>query len=1074
VDPLVGKTLNRYRILNLLGEGGMGAVYKANDVTLQRDVAIKVMHPHFARQSDFQDRFLQEARTTAHLDHPGIVQVYDFGQDRSYLYIVMKFIAGDNLEMMLRGMQTQNKWIVLTEAIKVIRQVALALDYAHRQGVLHRDIKPANIMLEPEPFEGLPYRVVITDLGLAKLAQGGVMTQEGASMGTPAYMSPEQALGKPTDGRSDVYSLGVLLFELTTGRLPFPAKSLSEAILYHVQTPPPLPRSIRPDLPEELEQIILRTLEKEPAKRYPTAAALAEALLAAAPAATKVAEAPSMLEGAVSLFTQYQNSLVQPRGASILEEFEPVPETSQDRIQIMGQDKTTRAVQIKRTALIVGRDPHDDIVLDDQKVSRQHARIEFDGTNYRVTDLNSTNGTFLENVRLLPGIPGIWTPDKALRIGDNWLRLLLPQGPTAAIPTTAVAAAAARAGAQIDNSRVYTSPGQGRVGIFVDTLQVTTEPGQSITIPILLLNRGAIADLFSVSVTGIPAPWITVPTAPIRMMPGDQKPTSITIHPPRVPQSRAGRYSVSISISCQASPNEVAETRLALTISVYSQFTSELSPTRLRAGEVGRLTVKNLGNAQESYHLGWKDRSNELAFTPAQLQVNVPEGQEIAAEYRTDLRQQRWVGGEKLYLFTAQVNPSTGQPQTHSGEVLSRGMVPVWVFPVLGSLCVILLIMITLFSTIIFGGANRATQAVNASQTGLEVAALQTNQSGTSTGQALANANQTTQTAATQAAMLTNTQIAALFQTATVQQLSIQQTSAAQQAASQTAAEQTGAASIQTSVAQTANALATQQFAGQLTVAAQQTLAAGVAAGQTAAAQTAIAAIETSAARTANAVATARMAATLTAAASQKPIAYVYSSDLTTANDFKSMLESRGGFSVDLIPQSNVLPTNFGLYKAVIIGHETGSLGDWGDAGGAQANHIASASRPILGLGEGGYAFFGKLSLTIGFGNGAHGNGTDIYVVNTSEPFWSTPNSISIPGSQIITLYNSGSSYVAIYIPSPVMGIDLIGSENSSANHYQLIQQVGPFFLWGFEDGPGAMNNKGQRLFLNIMEYLTP
>ncbi len=224
MDGLIGKTLDRYKIMELLGEGGMGAVFRGHDVTLQRDVAIKVMHPHLSRKSDFQERFLREARTAARLDHTSIVEVYDFGQAQNMLYIVMEFIPGDNLRTLLKNLRARQQWIRLDEAVHLMKQVAAALDYAHRNGVLHRDIKPANIMLKPEPVNGLPYRPILTDLGLAKLMEGQGLTQEGTSLGTPPYMSPEQALGEETDGRSDVYSLGILLYELAVGQLPFPIR----------------------------------------------------------------------------------------------------------------------------------------------------------------------------------------------------------------------------------------------------------------------------------------------------------------------------------------------------------------------------------------------------------------------------------------------------------------------------------------------------------------------------------------------------------------------------------------------------------------------------------------------------------------------------------------------------------------------------------------------------------------------------------------------------------------------------------------------------------------------------------
>ncbi|MBN1149335.1 MAG: protein kinase [Anaerolineales bacterium] len=755
MQELVGQSLNRYKILELLGEGGMGAVYKAHDVTLQRDVAIKIMHPHYARQGDFQERFLQEARTAARLDHPGIVQVYDFGKadigpNRSLLYIVMEFIPGDNLEKMLRDLRAQGKWILLNEAVGIIRQASLALDYAHRQGVLHRDIKPGNIMLEPEASGELSYRPVLTDLGLAKLAGGAAITQEGVSMGTPAYMSPEQALGKQVDARSDVYSLGVLLYEMAVGQLPFPARTISDAIQYHVQTPPPPPRSLRPDLPEKLERLILQTMRKDPGERFTSAAILAQALEVLTPAAAKVASAPVSSQAAVSLFTQYQHSLVEPRGPSILDEFSPLADAAQDRIQILAPDKTSHFVTPSKT-MTIGRGKENDITLDDPKASHQHARIEFDGANYRVSDLNSTNGTYLSNARLLPGIPEVWTPDKGLRIGDTWLRLQRARSSSTATGTVIGSTPAMPPATAVELARVTTSAGQ-RIGIFIKTAQFNVEPGDSTTIPIVLLNQGATVDHFKVSVTGAPAPWITVPPEPLHLMPGEQQETSVAVHPGRDSQSRAGRYPLTINVASQDAPDEFAETKVNLTVSAFSQFSSELHPQKLQARQIGRISIKNQGNTQESFALSWKDRGDELAFEPPQAQMKVAEGKQAAVEFRAAPRQRRWIGGEKSHPFSAQVSAASSaasQPQVHSGEIVSRALFPPWAPPLLFFACIAVAAALGLFYSRIFDQTSQATRTHVAWQTQLALDAQQTSQALTATADFQSTAAQSTLQAST-------------------------------------------------------------------------------------------------------------------------------------------------------------------------------------------------------------------------------------------------------------------------------------------------------------------------------------
>lgn len=991
MKELVGKTLNRYKILSLLGEGGMGAVFKAHDLTLQRDVAIKVLYPHFARQGDFQERFLQEARSAARLDHPSIVQVHDFGQDQGYLYIVMEFIPGDNLDKMLEQLRAQGKWILLNEAVLLIRQIALALDYAHRQGVLHRDIKPGNIMIEPEASDGLPYRPVITDLGLAKLAGGAVVTQDGTYLGTPAYMSPEQTLGEPTDARSDVYSLGVLLFELCTGQLPFPAASLFEARKFHAETPPPSPRLSRPDLPDILEQAILKSMAKDPNKRFQSAAEFAEFLKKVSQDTKKITSAPSTLQGTVSLFTQYQQSLVEKRGASILEEFETPADISRDRIQVLAQDKTTRTILAKKEGMIIGREATCDIQIDDHKVSRQHARIEFDGHNYRVQDLNSTNGTFVGNIRLMPGVSQIWSPDQPLRVGDTYLRLLTP--------------------------KVVGAPIEA-------TLKVAPEP-----------------------------------------IPG-------TV---RVP-----------------SP-----------VSPVVQFQASLESPRIKANQIGRARIVNQGNAPQQFNLSWRDPADALMFTPSTLTISVPPGKSAVVEFRAAPRSPAWIGGEKTRLYQMTVQGESGTPQVLQGEVLSRGMLPVWIAPLLLLLCAMIV------GGILFLGGDVLVQNRSATQTASEktevaLLAQQTQLVITATSKALENAIQATHAMATATAEWLDADSdgdglvnAKELEAGTSPQNpdsdgdGVSDTKELNQGTNPTNPDSdqdglndgeeiaigsnplnpdsdadgvpdgTDSAPLLTSTP-TLDIAATQFWAATQTQAAYQA--------SINATSTAVAANATGTALAANA--TAQMAATLTAAA-QKKIAYIYSSDNPTANNFYDFL-GENGYSVDLIHISSVMATNFNLYHVIIVGYDTGNGSDWGDAGGSMASHIASFGKPILGMGEGGYAYFGKLSLLIGYPNGAHGSAKNVQVVDFANPIWNTPNHVSIPGDGIISLYNSDVNFAAIYYPTPLMGTEAIARITTSPNHYPLITQVGPFFLWGFDGRPASMSNKGQKIFINVIEYLIP
>ncbi len=266
-DPLLTRKLGQYEIVERLGRGGMATVYRARQVNMNRDVAIKVMSVELATNPQFVSRFEQEAHVIANLEHPRILPVHDYGHEGDYFYLVMRLVEGETLfDRLQRGPLT------LDEAAEFLGQIAEALDYAHSRGIVHRDLKPNNVLIDEWD------NTYLMDFGLAKLiASTRQLTASGAVLGTPAYMSPEQWRGAPVDARTDVYALGVMLYEMVLGQPPFDSDTPFSLMYKHLNDPPTPPREILPGLPPAVEACLLKALEKDPAERYQTAGELARA-----------------------------------------------------------------------------------------------------------------------------------------------------------------------------------------------------------------------------------------------------------------------------------------------------------------------------------------------------------------------------------------------------------------------------------------------------------------------------------------------------------------------------------------------------------------------------------------------------------------------------------------------------------------------------------------------------------------------------------------------------------------------------------------------------------------------------
>jgi serine/threonine protein kinase len=277
-SSLQGTVLGKYRVLEPLGRGGMARVYRGYHPDLDRYVAIKVLSPELPEEP-FRARFQREARAVAALRHPNIVQVYDFDLQDGLCYMVMELLEGDTLQARLNDQRIRGERMPYGEAVRVALDVLEGLAYAHSQGIIHRDIKPGNILLTRRG------QAVLGDFGIALIVGGTHHTASGALMGTLSYMAPEQGMKGQSDARSDIYSLGIVFYEMLAQRTPYEADTPLAVLIKHVNEPLPLPRTFDPSLPQPLEQIATKALEKAPENRYQSAEQMAQALREASAAA---------------------------------------------------------------------------------------------------------------------------------------------------------------------------------------------------------------------------------------------------------------------------------------------------------------------------------------------------------------------------------------------------------------------------------------------------------------------------------------------------------------------------------------------------------------------------------------------------------------------------------------------------------------------------------------------------------------------------------------------------------------------------------------------------------------------
>lgn len=814
MTDLIGRQLENYRIDTLLGEGGMGAVYQAYDLNLARPVALKVMHAHLARRQEFQQRFLQEARAAARLsEHPSVVKIHHFGESQGLLYMVMAMVQGGSLSGHINHLQKTGEVVQLREMLFLLAQVGDALGYAHKHNVVHRDIKPSNVLVlrleEPEREGEPPLRAIVTDFGLAKLLEGGMETQSGNVMGTLAFMSPEQCLHNDLDGRSDIYSLGVMAYLLTTGRLPFKIETPSDAVMKHLNEVPPAPRLVNTNLPVPVDAIIQKAIAKKPEDRFQKAETMALALREAGKRISEAEVTQFVGEKAVfSLATHLQSKFTEREVEPSRMGFDLSAASEKDQLIIAQKGHTPFTVPLEKNQLVMGRSADCDIVLDNKDISRQHVRLQRVGTGWQIVDLNSTNGTYLDSAKLLSGVPEMFYPGKTLRVGPYFIHWQ-------------------KAGEQRTQMEAYTrtlpanathlESTTGRIGATLKPNLAEVAPGSSFNFQVMLFNQGMVVDQFNLSIEGLSSDWISIPLNNAQLMPGASAALTFNLHPPMESRAKAGIYEYQVVVQSEANPDEEVFLPGKIEVKPFERYSAEMHPTQIPDGGISKVRIRNEGNVEGIFSLTGQDPQGNIQFSGEKGRIRVAAGESIVQEISPKAKTRLFIGNRKLLSFQVRVQQGSGSPQVLAGQLEQRPLIPTWVLSLLSLL---------LFFCVIAGGIgiNALSQnKLHVTQTAqqeianaIEAQTLQAaeDQSATVQAQGIIDA------AATQEAINAQSTQAAADQAATAQAQNMTNEAATQIAAngeSTQAAEQqtaTSQAQLLTSIAETQTAqMAEQQTA---------------------------------------------------------------------------------------------------------------------------------------------------------------------------------------------------------------------------------------------------------------------
>ena len=574
------KLFHQYQLHRPLGGGWLGPVYAATDLDESAEVALRIVDENNSGQSFLIMQLERLLLKVNSLRHPNILPTEPLQQRDHRAFYAMNLAAAGSLRQVLQRQGRSGGGVPLVVAVEIMRQAAAGLAYAHAQGLMHGDLKPENLLLQPgrSLLGNTGYNVQLSDFGLAELRVGLNGTHDRAVVNTLAYTSPEQCRGIRNELRTDIYTLGLILYELVTGMVPFDIRDAADALEKHQHVAPKQPSLLRSDLPEDLEEIILTCLAKNPADRYESADELEGALQQVLNTMM-----PSGPEPTIRLPTLP----VLPAAPTI-----DAPSTNGQLKLLVYNERhgLEREVWLKGGAVTIGRAPDNTVILEHAGVSRHHLNVEFTAGMPYVTELTATNGTLMDGLPLTSMTRLRWPYRTPLYLRPYWLAIVGPEE-------------------KQTKSRIVVKP---------EVEQIKLVPGQPYHLNVLLANTGQIVDHFQVSVDGIPPEWVQNPYGEVQLNPGTQASTTLILLAPRESKSRAGEYPATVLARSREDTSMYGRAPVNITVAPFREVVATITPPVRKTWRRTTFTFKleNRSNTDGVFAPRLQDREGQIRVIP--------------------------------------------------------------------------------------------------------------------------------------------------------------------------------------------------------------------------------------------------------------------------------------------------------------------------------------------------------------------------------------------------------------------------------------------------------------------------